>query len=182
MLLESTRVLKENLESSYKENFLCDTKLKTKTRAFPAHKFILGARSPVLKAMFTNEMRGKNSEYVNIDYLDDDTVRRMLLYIYTATLQDLHWDSACNLYTASNKYEILSLKNECSSFLKNNLSEDNACDLLILADMHQDEDLKSAVQDYTLNHRGIFNTAAWKNCIKVNAQLSAELLYLLVKD
>ncbi|GFY56058.1 hypothetical protein TNIN_348791 [Trichonephila inaurata madagascariensis] len=59
---------------------------------------------------------------------------------YTATMPNLLWDSGCNLYAAADKYEILSLKSECS-FLKDNLSSDNALDLLILSDLHQDEDL-----------------------------------------
>ncbi|GFQ80568.1 TD and POZ domain-containing protein 5, partial [Trichonephila clavata] len=122
-LLDSTKTLKENLESLYEENLLCDTKLKTKTGSFPAHKNILSARSPVFKAMFANDMKEKNSECVDIDDLDDDIIQRMLLYIYTATVQDLQWNSACNLYTAADKYEILSLKSECSSFLKDNLSQ-----------------------------------------------------------
>ncbi|GFQ92096.1 TD and POZ domain-containing protein 1-like [Trichonephila clavata] len=182
MSLDSTKILKENLVSSYKENLLCDTKLETKTGSFPAHKYILSARSPVFKAMFTNDMRERNSECVNIEDLSDDTVQSMLLYIYTATLPDLQWDSACSLYTAADKYEILSLKNECSSFLNCNLTQDNALDLLILTDMHQDEDLKSAVQDYILNHRSIFNTNEWKLFMKTNVELAADLMYLKLKE
>ncbi|GFY78493.1 hypothetical protein TNIN_118871 [Trichonephila inaurata madagascariensis] len=152
MPLVSTKALKENLGSLYKENLLCDTKLKTKTGSFPAHKNILSARSLVFRKMFISDMKEKSTGCVDIEDLDDDTVQRMLLYIYTATLQDLQWDSACNLYAAADKYEILSLKSECSSFLKDHLSSDNALDLLILADMHQDEDLKSNTEKFILNH------------------------------
>ncbi|PRD24459.1 UNVERIFIED_CONTAM: Tdpoz1 [Trichonephila clavipes] len=180
--LDATNILKENLESLYSENLLCDTKLETKTGSFPAHKNILSARSPVFKTMFANDMREKNEGCVEIEDLDDDIVQRLLLYIYTVKLQDLQWDSACNLYAAADKYEILSLKTECSFFLKDNLTQDNACDLLILAGMHQDEDFKSTIQDYILNHRDIFKTNEWKGFMKVNSQLAAELLYLLVKE
>ncbi|GFY76241.1 hypothetical protein TNIN_17031 [Trichonephila inaurata madagascariensis] len=122
MHLNSTRILKENLESLYKENLLCDTNLKTKTGSFPAHKSIHSARSTVFKEMFTHNMKEKNSEYVYMEDLNDDTVQRLLQYIYTATLLDLQWDSACNLYAAADKYEIPSLKSECSSFFKDCLS------------------------------------------------------------
>ncbi|GFT35069.1 TD and POZ domain-containing protein 3 [Trichonephila clavipes] len=177
-----TRILQENLESLYKENLLCDTKLKTKTGTCLAHKNILSARSPVFKAMFNNDMKEKNSEYVYIEDLDDDTVQRMLLYIYTATVPDLQWDIACDLYTAADKYEILSLKSKCSSFLKDNLSQGNACNLLILADEHQDQDLISAIQDYILIHRGIFNTKEWELFMKTNLQLAANLMHLKLKE
>ncbi|GFY73685.1 hypothetical protein TNIN_429801 [Trichonephila inaurata madagascariensis] len=104
MRLDSKTVLTEHFKSLYKENWLCDTKLKTKSGLFPAHKNILGARSPVFKAMFKNDMKEKHSNCVDIEDLDDDTVQRMLLYMYTATLPDLQWDSACNLYFAADKH------------------------------------------------------------------------------
>ncbi|GFT86861.1 TD and POZ domain-containing protein 4 [Trichonephila clavipes] len=179
--LDATRILKEDLESSYKDNLLCDTKLKTKTGSFPAHKNILSARSLVFRNMFTSDMKEKNTGCVDIDDLDDDTVQRLLLYIYTATVQDLQWDSACNLYAAADKYEILSLKSECTFFLKDNLSQDNCCDLFILADLHQDEDLKSVVQDYILNHKDIFKTSDWELFMKTNIQLAAGLMHLILK-
>ncbi|GFY37077.1 hypothetical protein TNIN_3041 [Trichonephila inaurata madagascariensis] len=69
--------------------------------------------------MFTNDMKEKNNKCVDIEDLDDDTVQRMLLYMYTATLPDFQWDSACNLYAAANKYEILSLKNVILKLSKN---------------------------------------------------------------
>ncbi|GFY49441.1 hypothetical protein TNIN_158031 [Trichonephila inaurata madagascariensis] len=157
--LDSMRTLKANLESSYNENLLCDVEIKTKTSTFPAHKYVLSARSPVFKAMFTNDMKEKNTGCVYIEDLTDDTIRRMLQYMYTATVtvQDLQWESACRLYAAADKYEILSLKSKCSSFLKDNLSLDNDCQIWALSDMHQDQSLKSTVQDYMLNHRGFFN-------------------------
>ncbi|GFY78490.1 speckle-type POZ protein, partial [Trichonephila inaurata madagascariensis] len=151
MPLVSTKALKENLGSLYKENLLYDTELKTKTGSFPAHKNILSAHSEVFRKMFASDMKEKSTGCVVIEDLDDDTVHKMLLYIYTATMPDLLWDSACNLYAAADKYEILSLKGECSSFLKDHLSSDNALDLLILADMHQDEYLKSSIKDCRFN-------------------------------
>ncbi|GFY51904.1 hypothetical protein TNIN_51351 [Trichonephila inaurata madagascariensis] len=126
--------------------------------------------------MFHNDMKEKHSECVDIEDLDDDTVKRMLLYMYTGTLPDLQWDSACNLYTAADKYEILSLKSDCTSFLMDTLTLDNACDLLILADRHQDKYLKSGIQNYFSINRGIFNTNEWKCFMQTNAQLLRELL------
>ncbi|GFU31835.1 TD and POZ domain-containing protein 5 [Trichonephila clavipes] len=175
--LDSKEIRDENLETLYKENLFCDMKLKTKTKSFPVHKSILSARSPVFKAMFTHDMKEKNSGCVNIDDLDDDTIQRMLLYIYTAELQDLQWDSACNLYAAADKYEILSLKSECFSFLKDNLTQDNACNLLIFANKHLDENLNSLIQDYILNHKNIFHSDEWKHLMETNLQLAACLMY-----
>ncbi|GFY72287.1 hypothetical protein TNIN_19061 [Trichonephila inaurata madagascariensis] len=51
--------LYENLEALYKENLFCNMKLKTKTGSFPVHNYILSARSPVFKAMFTYDTKEK---------------------------------------------------------------------------------------------------------------------------
>ncbi|GFT56576.1 TD and POZ domain-containing protein 3 [Trichonephila clavipes] len=179
--LDSKTVLAEHFKSLYKENFMCDTELKTKSGSFPAHKNILSARSPVFKAMFTNDMKEKHSKCVEIADLDDDAVQGMLLYMYTATLPDLQWDSACNLYFAADKYQILCLKSDCTFFLMKNLTQDKVYDLLILADRHQDKELMSAIQDYIWIHKGIFNTIAWKRFMEMYTKLAAEVLHQVVK-
>ncbi|GBL87858.1 hypothetical protein AVEN_274629-1 [Araneus ventricosus] len=81
--------LNDNLKSLYDKQFLCDVKLKTSTNVFPAHKIILSASSSVFNAMFSNDMKEKESDCVNIEDLSDDALRRMLLYIYTARMEDV---------------------------------------------------------------------------------------------
>ncbi|GFT01634.1 speckle-type POZ protein B [Nephila pilipes] len=178
-LLDSTKILQENLQSFYKENLFCDVQLKTKTGTFPAHKFILSARSPVFKAMFTCNMIEESSQCINIEDLDDDTIQQMLLYLYTAIIEDLDWKSASQLYIAADQYGILSLMSKCSSILKNNISLDNVCELLVLADMHQDQDLKSFVQEFILKHdRGVMISDEWNHLMETNPTLAANTLYL----
>ncbi|GBM11959.1 Speckle-type POZ protein B [Araneus ventricosus] len=172
----------DNLKSLYDEHFFSDIKLKTSTSVFPAHKVILGASSSVFKAMFLSDMKEKDSDCVDIQDLSDDAVRRMLLYIYTARVEDLTWESASNLYVIADMYAVLSLKNICSSFLKNNLSPGNACEVLLLADFHADCDLKSAVQDYILKYdKDIINSDEWKLLMETNGKLAAETLCLRYK-
>ncbi|KAF8771301.1 TD and POZ domain-containing protein 5 [Argiope bruennichi] len=179
---ESFAALKENLQHLYNDGFLSDVNLNTNSGTFPAHKIILSARSPVFKAMFTNNMKEKSSKIVDIKDLDDDTVHRMLLYIYTAKVEDLCWESAFQLYMAADKYEILSLKTKCSAHLATNLTPNNACDVLILSDLHQDEKLKSAVQNYILkNDKVIINSEKWERLMETNSKLAANTLCLKYK-
>ncbi|GIY26322.1 protein roadkill [Caerostris extrusa] len=107
-LSEPLNTLKDHLSSLHRESFLSDVKLKTNTSTHPAHKNILGARSPVFKAMFLTEMKEKSGQCVEIPDLDEETVRLMLQFMYTADLPDLRWNTACRLYQAADKYEILS--------------------------------------------------------------------------
>ncbi|GBM11958.1 Speckle-type POZ protein B [Araneus ventricosus] len=182
MKVPFSHTLNDNLKSLYDKQFLCDVKLKTNTGIFPAHKIILSASSSVFNAMFSSDMKEKDSDFVNIDDLSDDAVRRMLLYIYTARMEDVTWESASNLYVAADKYAILSLKDICSSYLKDNLSPGNACEVLLLADFHADDDLKSGVQNYILKHdTDIINSDEWKVLMETNGKLAAETLCLRYK-
>ncbi|GBM42921.1 hypothetical protein AVEN_239085-1 [Araneus ventricosus] len=125
---------------------LYDTKLKTATETFPAHILVLSERSSVFKSMFSTDTKEKTNNYVNINDLDADTVSHMLLFMYSDTFDDLIYDRIKNLYFAADKYNIVSLRLMCSSFLKQNLLQSNYCEIL-LANKHQDNDLKYAIQD-----------------------------------
>ncbi|XP_055952079.1 speckle-type POZ protein-like B isoform X1 [Argiope bruennichi] len=178
-----TSDLKADLNSMLQHNVLCDVKLNTKSETFSAHWFILTARSPVFRAMFQSNMKEKAKDRIDIVDLEPDTVRRMLLYLYTDTLEELHWEAASDLYVAAEKYQILTLKNKCSFFLKANLSFTNACGILLLADLHQDKELKSAVQNFILkNDKSIINSSEWKLFMETNVHLAAETMLLRFKE
>ncbi|KAF8787839.1 TD and POZ domain-containing protein 1 [Argiope bruennichi] len=167
-----------DMKSMYKDGIFSDMVLRTSTQSFPVHKSILSARSPVFRRMFSSDMKEKNSRHVDITDIDDDTVHRMLLYIYTDSLENLLYESASKLYTAADKYEILSLRNRCSSFLKDSLCLNKACDILVLADLHHDDDLKIAVQDYILKYdKEVFGSKEWKHIMGTNPVLAADTMY-----
>ncbi|GBM60124.1 Protein roadkill, partial [Araneus ventricosus] len=180
---ESTSVLVNDLKSMYNNAILCDMELRTSSKTFQAHKAILSARSSVFRRMFSSDMKEKNSGHVDITDLEEETVRRMLTYMYTDSLGDLQMESASKLYTAADKYNIPSLKHRCTSFLKGNLYPSTACDVLVLADMHQDHDLKSAVHDYIMNHdKEVFDTQEWKHFMATNLKLAADVMYQKVSQ
>ncbi|XP_055952720.1 speckle-type POZ protein B-like [Argiope bruennichi] len=111
----------EDLTSLYENGMLCDAMLQTKTELFGAHKVILSARSSVFRSMFTTDMKEKETNIVEIEDLDGNTVRRMLLFMYSDKLEDLDWESAKDLYFAANKYNIASLTHKCSNLLVSSL-------------------------------------------------------------
>ncbi|GBM76830.1 Speckle-type POZ protein [Araneus ventricosus] len=157
----------------YDKKFLCDVQLKTSTTTFQAHKVILSASSSAFETMFSSNMEDEGSDCVNFENLNDDTVRRMLHYIYTSSVDDLTWESATDLYDAANKYAILGLKHICFSYLKNNISTSNALEALLLADKQADGDLKAAVLDYIGKHG---KEMGWRVLINANAEVAAEAL------
>ncbi|GIY03712.1 TD and POZ domain-containing protein 5 [Caerostris darwini] len=56
--------LKADLKSLFTEGILSDTKIRTSTETFPAHTQIVGARSPVFKAMFSTDMKERTKELI----------------------------------------------------------------------------------------------------------------------
>ncbi|GIY16883.1 TD and POZ domain-containing protein 3 [Caerostris darwini] len=71
--------LKGDLKSMYREGTLSDTKIRTSTETFPAHTQILGARSPVFRAMFSTDMKERTKECVDITDLDSETIIKCVL-------------------------------------------------------------------------------------------------------
>lgn len=170
--------LANDLKSVYNDRIFYDTEICTATQTFPAHRFILSARSPVFRRMFSCDMKENQSGHIDIVDLEDYTLHRMLLYIYTDTLEDLQLDDVCKLYTAADKYEIESLSLRCSSFLKDNLSPTKACDILVLSDLHHDNNLKCAVQDYILKHdKEVFGLQVWQDFMDSYPKLAADIMY-----
>ncbi|GBN76330.1 TD and POZ domain-containing protein 4 [Araneus ventricosus] len=153
---------KEIVNLFKEDGTLSDVCLRAGTKSFPVHKLILSSRSPVFRAMFTKDMREKTSKCIDIPDLDADTLGRLLLYIYEDKIQELTWEAAANLFEAADKYEVLDLKEKCSRFLKSTLTESNVCKILLLADMHNDESLKKAVQEFILNNSEIIYSDVWK--------------------
>ncbi|KAF8771534.1 Speckle-type POZ protein like [Argiope bruennichi] len=151
--------------------------LRCGSEAFPAHKSILGARSPVFSAMFTNHMMESITNYVDIPDLLPSTLSSLLSYIYTDTVPELHGDNAIHLYRAADKYELLTLRDQCSAVLKANLSVSNVCNILILAHMHHDEELIRSVHSFIFKHDDdILNSKLWKQFKIENPSLATETM------
>ncbi|GBL98953.1 Speckle-type POZ protein B [Araneus ventricosus] len=144
--------LSMDLANLYKEGLFSDVILQVGSETFPVHKAILGARSPVFKAMFTLDMKEKKETCIELKEIEGDTLHRLLLYMYTDTIEDLQYETAAALYAAADRYDLTGLRKKCSAVLKTKLSIVNTCELLVLADMHSDEDLKRHVASYFIEH------------------------------
>ncbi|GBM26203.1 Speckle-type POZ protein [Araneus ventricosus] len=169
--------LKDAVKCLYDDKRFSDVILRSASETFPAHKSILGARSPVFSAMFTNDMVENITNYVDISDLSPGTLSRLLSYIYTDAVPELHGDNAMDLYRAADKYELLALRDQCSVVLKADLSVFNVCNILILAHMHNDEGLLESVHSFLLKHdEEILNSEMWKLFKNENPALATETM------
>ncbi|GBO33120.1 Speckle-type POZ protein B [Araneus ventricosus] len=168
------------MKSLYLNQFLTDVELKTKS--FPANKIVLCGRSPVFKAMLTNDMKETNTDCIQVDDLGDDVVEQLLFFLYSDTVETLQWEIASQLYYAADKYEVCKLKEVCSSFLVENLTPTNAGELLLLADTHSDGELKKSVEDFILEHEEqVFGSDEWEMLMETNPLLFMKAMHLKYK-
>ncbi|KAF8770543.1 Protein maternal effect lethal 26 like protein [Argiope bruennichi] len=170
---DSSLPWKDDLLLMYKKGLLCDTNLKTLSRSFPVHSLILRIQSTVFNDILDTDDSGS----LYIEKLDENTVQKLILYLYTGTLDDLNVQSAKQLYSASNEYEITSLKHLCSFFLTEHLEPTNCCDILCMAGIHKDHNLISAVQCFISKHaKEILLSDPWEHLEQKDPLLACKTL------
>ncbi|GBO28220.1 Speckle-type POZ protein B [Araneus ventricosus] len=168
---------KRDFQNLYQEGTLCDFTLKVGDENIQAHKVVLGARSPVFKAMLTNNMKENEKNLVVISDVDANTVRRMLTFIYTDTTGDLNWETASQLYIAADKYGIMNLKHICANVLERNLCVSNVREALLLSNMHGDDDLKNLTLEFISSHdTEVICSTEWEAFMTEEVHLAAETM------
>ncbi|GBM03246.1 Speckle-type POZ protein [Araneus ventricosus] len=172
----------EDMKAIYLNQYLSDVKLKTKTKSFPAHKNVLCARSDVFKAMITRNIKEKNADCIQVEDLENDTVEKLLLFLYSDNLEISQWKSSSQLYYAAAKYQIGKLKAMCSSYLAKYITISNVSELLVLADTHKDSNLKKVAEDFILKHEDrIFCSSTWEKMIEKHPLLVIKTMQLKYK-
>ncbi|KFM69151.1 Speckle-type POZ protein, partial [Stegodyphus mimosarum] len=169
--------LGEDLEALYKSKKLTDITIRMKHDEFHVHKVILMARSPVFCGMFSCEMAEKKTNVIEITDIEPHIIEIMLQYIYSGQLKNVNMDNAVELYSASDKYQLLDMKAKCCTYFLSSLTIDNVCDMLIIADMYTDNELKLAAKKYFCSNAcDIMETSKWQNILKDNVLLASEVL------
>lgn len=176
-----SRAWVDNFQRLYSDGNFSDVTVRTSSKEFPAHKVILCAQSAVFSGMFDRDMLENKTGVVEIEDLDDDTLEKLLLFIYTGTVKDLEWEMAPHLYYAADKYGIEELKKECVDFFKFNIDTSKVCDVLVLADRHQDKALESIARDFIVQHvEEVINSDKWKKLMKDNSTLTSEIMHFII--
>ncbi|XP_055943667.1 speckle-type POZ protein B-like [Argiope bruennichi] len=169
--------VQDDLLALYKSKIITDIDIICKDTTFHVHKSVLCASSIIMREWFKKDMKCKPKDIFEIQDLEDDIVSRMLLFLYTDSLEDVQWDIAMKLYHAADVYQILRLKIRCSCFLIENLQISNASTILLLAHEHQDAKLKSVVEDFIFMHdEEIFGSDEWAHFSESNVRLANETM------
>lgn len=136
-----------NFKKLFESEMFSDASLIVEGTEFKVHRAMLAARSPVFARMFESDMEEKRSGCVRIEDASSTVMKQALYYIYTGQIDDLTLMHAPELYSVADKYEIMDLKSRCSEFMVQNLDAESACEILIIADLYEDEKLKVAAKN-----------------------------------
>ncbi|KAL1787871.1 speckle-type POZ protein [Sigmodon hispidus] len=146
---------------------------------FQDHKGILAARSPVFSAMFEHEMEESKKNRVEINDVEPEVFKEMICFIYTGKEPNLD-KMADNLLAAAGKYALEHLQVMCEFALCSKLSMENAAEILILADLHSADQLKTQAVDFTNSHASdVLETSGWKSMVVSHPHLVTEAYHSL---
>ncbi|KAF3853587.1 hypothetical protein F7725_014275 [Dissostichus mawsoni] len=166
--------LADELGGLWENSRFTDCSLCVAGQEFQAHKAILAARSPVFSAMFEHEMEESKKNRVEINDVEPEVFKEMMCFIYTDKAPNLD-KMADDLLAAADKYALERLKVMCEDALCTSLSVENAAEILILADLHSADQLKTQAVDFINYHAAeVMETAGWKSMVASHPHLVAE--------
>ena len=126
-----------HLAKLLKEQTLTDITFKVKNETFKAHTIIVAAGSPVLSAMFKNNLIENRTRIVEVKDTKPQVFKQLLQYLYTGNASQIeHGGMAHYLFVAADTYGVESLKEECVSVLIKNLKVENAVHTLVFTHLH----------------------------------------------
>lgn len=127
-----------------------DVVLIVDNKRFPAHRLVLAAQSEIFDAMFQGGMKEDTTGQVVVEDMRPEVMRSFLSYLY-GCLDSIRPDQAMELFRASDRYGVLSLRTECLQMLKSAIDVSNAAAIVQLADEHQCDELFQACIKFTAN-------------------------------
>ncbi|XP_065205269.1 protein roadkill-like [Planococcus citri] len=165
----------ENFASMLENHKFSDFTISVQGKDYPVHKVILAARSDYFAKMFESGMKENELNRAEITDVKEDVMNEILKFIYTGQCENVD-KLADGLLAAADKYDIDQLKKICLKTISKSISVDNAPNLLVLADLYHENELKSKVIDFILTKTAeIKNSRAWNNIMPMYPQLLNEV-------
>ncbi|XP_073841535.1 speckle-type POZ protein-like [Musca autumnalis] len=143
---------------------------------FKVHKLILCARSQVFAAMFRNDSQESKTNLIRIDDMDAEVIEEMLKFMYTCG--NIPEKMAAELFIAANKYSLLDLQTLCEDILIETMEVATVADILLLADRHANERLKTTAVQFIVNN---IKTVKSTECLKKLHKTDHELCFYVLE-
>lgn len=153
-----------------------DVIIKVQGETFSAHRFILAARSPVLAAMFENEMIEKKTGFIDISDCDPEAFNHFLLYLYSEEIDS----EKCNffhLYKIGDKYDVPQIKLMCINFIIRNISLENFSETYLFGHQFNETKVLTVAQNFFgANFEKVVSSDSWESMMEEETHLTNNLL------
>nr|XP_039264275.1 kelch-like protein 3 [Styela clava] len=118
--------------------------IKVGKEEFHVHRNILSAASPYFNEMLSNDTKGKQDGYMEVNDLDLDVVKQCVDFINTGKVV-LTMDKIENLIFAADLWKLCDLVDTCSEYLLDNLSVGNCIQFANLTQAYNQKDSKQDI-------------------------------------
>ncbi|KAH3762968.1 Speckle-type POZ protein [Pelomyxa schiedti] len=127
--------LADDMAALLKSGFGADIRFNVRGRRFSAHKGILYARSPVMKAMLDSGMKEATTGEVAIEEVEPDVFQELLYFMYSGRVSSssVYETQGISLLLTADRYDIPGLRGCCENRLASTLTADNVYDRLAAA-------------------------------------------------
>ncbi|GFT99116.1 TD and POZ domain-containing protein 5 [Trichonephila clavipes] len=173
--------LTEDLKCMYENSLNADCILEVGTERIRVNSSILAARSPVFKKKLHLDTEQNTLHSVPIEGVQLPTLKRLLVFLYTGRIEevaaDLTLEEVSELYSTAIKYEVNDLRKMCAATLLSRVSVDNVTSVFMLANLHEDKDLKLGISNFIrLNYDIIVGSDTWQSFMERECTTAYEIL------
>jgi len=172
--------LSADLKSMLDSGRASDIALYCGDRQFPAHRFVLRARSPYFEGLFASSMRDADADGLPIADTEPDVFEQLLLWVYTGEVAEAALqakDMLEHLLMVANRYECDGLKLLCEAKLCEGLTVENAATRLVLSEQAEADELKEVCLDFIKpNVAAVMGTEGWKDVVSAGGELVSEVM------
>lgn len=127
--LAAKKEILEHVANMFGDSTFADFTFIVGSREFQVHMNILAAASPVMRGMFTTNLKEAKTKSCTVEAIDSETFDHMLGFIYNADIPEDLSTVAKPLYEAAHYYRIKILENVCLENIRESLSADNALEV-----------------------------------------------------
>jgi len=152
----------------------------------PAHKIILQARSPVLRALLTGPMREGHEAVVTVQDVRGPVFRALLHFAYSDVLPEdlqgprLDVAMAQHLLAAADRYQLIRLRCICEQRLCETVEVETVATTLALAEQNNPRELKRVCLEFVSKHlQSVMGTEGYQYMTATCPQLQSELLAVI---
>lgn len=151
---------------------LSDAIITNGNHVVKVHAAILSARSPVFRKAFTDHPHNRT---YTIPHASAEALENMVSFIYSSFIKIKDIERAEELYVLANECQIPDLREVCSLYMSN-CTVDSVLRTLILADKHQDDQLREASIEFILRNLGeVKSSEMWESFAEENVDLVSEI-------